>query len=60
LIARYPNVPRVAFAATCITGVLIALGNLALEFVIYPDWWWIGVLHIPLLATSAWGVRLLL
>jgi hypothetical protein len=54
----FPHVNKPVFLATAFVGVLMGLGNMVLEFIIYPAWWWIGVLHIPLLFLSAYCVAL--
>jgi hypothetical protein len=38
--------------ATSWVGLMMSMGNLVLEFVIYPSYWWIGVLHFPLFILS--------
>jgi hypothetical protein len=54
----FPQVNKTVFVATGFIGVMLGLGNMVLEFVIYPTWWWIGVLHIPLLVISLYCVVL--
>jgi hypothetical protein len=41
--------------ATSLIGIIMSLGNMVLEFVIYPSYWWIGVLHFPLFILSMVG-----
>jgi hypothetical protein len=41
--------------ATSFIGIMLSLGNMVLEFVIYPSYWWIGVLHFPLFILSMVG-----
>ncbi len=41
--------------ATSFIGIMMSLGNMVLEFVVYPSYWWIGVLHFPLLILSMVG-----
>jgi len=53
LILFYPKLNRPGLVATSFVGVLMGLGNMVLEFAIYPAMWWIGVLHLPLLGISA-------
>jgi hypothetical protein len=55
MILSYPKVNIKILGATSIMGVVIGLGNMILEFVIYPAYWWIGILHIVLLLTSAYS-----
>ncbi len=54
----FPRVNKAVFIATGFVGVMMGLGNMLLEFVIYPAWWWIGVLHLPLLVISLHCVML--
>jgi hypothetical protein len=42
-------------AVTAFVGLYMGLGNLLLEFVILPQWWWIGCLHFPLVILSAYS-----
>jgi hypothetical protein len=60
LLFAYPKINRVVFGATSILGVVIGIGNMVLEFIIYPAYWWIGVLHIPLLLISSFCLWLFL
>lgn len=54
----FPQVNQTVFAATGFVGVMMGLGNMVLEFLIYPAYWWIGVLHIPLLVISLYSLWL--
>jgi hypothetical protein len=54
----FPQVNKTVFVATGFIGVMMGLGNMVLEFVIYPSWWWIGILHIPLFVISSYSVVL--
>jgi hypothetical protein len=58
LIAHFPHVNKTVFLATGFIGVFMALGNFALEFVIEPSYWWIGVLHLPLFILSCYCLAL--
>jgi hypothetical protein len=42
-------------ACTAFVGLYMGISNLALEWVIIPSYWWIGVLHVPLTVISARG-----
>jgi hypothetical protein len=46
----------------CLVHICIGFGerNLLLCFVLLPGYWWIGVLHIPLLVISTYSLMLLL
>lgn len=56
LIVYYPRVNEAVFLVTGCIGVMLGIGNLVLEFVMYPALWWIGILHLPLLAISLYCV----
>ena len=58
LCIHFPQVNKTVLIATAFTGALMAFGNLVLEFVILPDYWWIGILHIPLLILSCYAILL--
>jgi hypothetical protein len=58
LLAYFPGVNPVTLRITSLTGLLIGIGNLWLEFVYLPEMWWVGVLHIPLVVLSALGLFL--
>jgi hypothetical protein len=47
-----PKVDQPAFIATGLVGTLLGVGNLILEFWLIPSFWWIGVLHFPLVIIS--------
>jgi hypothetical protein len=52
------HVNKTLFVATSLVGFFLSLGNMALEFVIYPNYWWIGGLHIPLFIISVYSLGL--
>lgn len=54
----FPHVNKPIFIITSVIGVFMSLGNIVLEFVIYPSYWWIGVLHIPLFILSSYCVMI--
>ena len=56
LIAYYPRVNKAVFLVTGSIGVMLGIGNLVLEWFMYPALWWIGVLHLPLLTVSLYCV----
>jgi len=58
LVLYFSAVNQPVMVATGLTGVMMSLGNMTLEFVFYPDYWWIGVLHIPLFILSTYSVVL--
>jgi len=53
LILYHPRINLTVLRVTSLTGVFIGLYNM-LHF-LSPVGWWLGVLHIPLLATSIYG-----
>lgn len=57
-ILYYPRVNRIAFLSTSFIGFWMGLGNFLLEFILYPQYGWIGVLHIPLVVVSISGLVL--
>jgi len=55
----HPTVNPVTLRVTSVVGLSTALANMHLEFVRYPDMmWWVGVLHVPLLVISLYGLML--
>ena len=53
LILYHPRINMAVLRVTSLTGILIGFYNM-LHF-LNPTGWWLGVLHIPLLATSLYG-----
>jgi hypothetical protein len=52
----YPRVNVVTLRITSLVGIIIGLYNVSLNFIINPnEFWWNGVLHIPLLVISVYG-----
>ncbi len=55
----YPIINIVTLRITSIVGLIAALVNFYIEFILYPDkMWWVGVLHLPLLIISFYGLIL--
>lgn len=55
----FPKVNIVVLRVTSLVGVFIGLANVILDFVIKPSTgWWNGVLHLPLLTISLYGLLL--
>ncbi len=55
----YPRVNIVTLRVTSLVGLIIGLYNVASNFIISPGTlWWNGVLHIPLLVISIYGLVL--
>lgn len=55
----YPSINTVTLRVTSIVGLCAAFVNLHVEFILYPGkMWWVGVLHLPLLIISLYGLIL--
>lgn len=55
----FPKVNIAVLRVTSLVGVFIGLANVILDFVLKPSTgWWNGVLHLPLLAISLYGLIL--
>jgi hypothetical protein len=55
----YPRVNIATLRVTSLVGLIIGLYNMTLNFIIHPDiLWWNGILHIPLLGISVYGLIL--
>ena len=55
----YPKVNMAVFRVTSLVGLIIGLYNMATNFLIKPTThWWNGILHIPLLSISMYGLIL--
>ena len=55
----YPTVNILTLRITSTVGIIAALINIHIEFIQYPDkMWWVGVLHLPLLIISLYGLIL--
>jgi hypothetical protein len=53
----YPRVNIVTLRITSLVGLIIGLYNMHLSFIVRPNiLWWNGILHIPLLAISIYGL----
>lgn len=59
LILCFPSVNLVTLRLTSLLGVIIGCWNLLVGFVMHPDvLWWFGVLHLPLVFISIYGLVL--
>jgi len=57
LIHYYPRVNLPILMVTGVIGLLYSLGNMSLAFILQSNYtWWVGVLHIPLLILSGYGL----
>jgi len=55
----YPFTNLVTLRITSIAGLGAALVNMYSQFIVYPDkLWWFGILHLPLLIISLYGLIL--
>jgi hypothetical protein len=55
----YPKVNIATLRVTSLVGLIVGLYNMHHNFIIKPDIrWWNGVLHLPLLAISLYGLIL--
>ncbi|MHC4624165.1 MAG: hypothetical protein ACYS4W_09720 [Planctomycetota bacterium] len=53
----YPKINVTVLRVTSLVGLIIALNNVHLNFIVRPaTLWWNGVLHIPLLVISLYGL----
>ncbi len=57
LLLASPWVNKTLIACTSFVGLFVGLSNLVLEWLIIPVYWWIGVLHLPLVILSVTGLR---
>jgi hypothetical protein len=51
----YPKVNVVTLRLTGLLGIIIGFWNMMVNFLIMPDLWWNGVLHLPLLFISIYA-----
>lgn len=58
LILSFPTVNKFLMAGTALVGLFMGFGNLLLEFILNPTWWWIGCLHFSLVILSAYSLIL--
>lgn len=58
LIVHYPMVNRVTLRITALVGLIIGFYNMLVNFVFEPALWWKGMLHLPLVLLSVYGLLL--
>lgn len=58
LIIFFPNINISVLRITSFVGILFGIVNMLTWFVLNPSFWWMGVLHIPLMAISTYGFLL--
>jgi len=55
----YPRINMATLRVTSLVGTIIGFYNMLMNFLIHPSvLWWNGVLHIPLLTISVYGLTL--
>lgn len=59
-LVKYPFISPPVIACTAFVGFFMGVSNLVLEWAIIPSYWWIGVLHLPLVIISAFCLIILL
>ncbi len=58
MILRSEGIHRPTLSVVAWTGLLFGVTNLLVWFVVQPSSWWMGVLHLPLTALSAYALWL--
>ncbi|MBO3840205.1 MAG: hypothetical protein QXN75_04655 [Thermoproteota archaeon] len=54
----HPNVNKMVMRVTSLTGTIIGFWNMIGNFIMMPQFWWNGVLHIPLMLISLYALAL--
>lgn len=54
----YPDVNGALLRAVSFIGLFTGVMNMIQEFIFFPEAWWLGVLHFPLLFISLYGLVL--
>jgi hypothetical protein len=55
LVLFYPTVNGALLRVTSFVGLITGILNIIQEFFVFPEAWWMGVLHLPLLAISGYA-----
>lgn len=58
LFMYYPRINKVTLRMTSFVGLLFGIMNMLTWFVLNTKFWWMGIVHLPLLITSIVGVIL--
>lgn len=58
LLLYYPSINKVTLRITSFVGLYFGIMNMLTWFVIDPEYWWMGILHLPLLIISFIGLLL--
>jgi uncharacterized membrane protein len=57
LILYYPRINIVTLRITSLVGVIIGFYNILTNFIMFPSLlWWNGILHLPLISISVYGL----
>src|SRR5690554_1983084 len=56
LIIHYPHINRATLRVTSLVGLIIGFYNMLVNFLWEPALWWNGVLHLPLVLLSVYGL----
>lgn len=57
LILHYPRINLVTLRVTSLVGVIIGFYNILTNFIMFPGLlWWNGILHLPLISISVYGL----
>ena len=57
LILYYPRINIVTLRITSLVGVIIGFYNILTNFIMFPSFlWWNGILHLPLISISVYGL----
>ena len=57
LILYYPRINIVTLRVTSLVGVIIGFYNILTNFIMFPGLlWWNGILHLPLISISVYGL----
>jgi hypothetical protein len=58
LIIYYPNINMATLRITSFVGFYFGVVNMITWFILNTDFWWMGVLHLPLFLISSFGLLL--
>jgi hypothetical protein len=58
LFLYFPNVNKVTLRITSFTGLYFGIMNMLTWFLLNTEYWWMGVIHLPLLINSMIGLIL--
>ena len=57
LILHYPRINLVTLRVTSLVGTIIGFYNILTNFIMFPNLlWWNGILHLPLISISVYGL----